>query len=294
MVLESLTDVHFIRRNPVVMLFLAIIVSSVGMWIAYFTFPESASILAIANIAIALVPIMHRLFVVEEVCEIMKPGRTLGFLTRHRCTLKIYTWLFIGLIVSYAFWYVAMPMDVKESVFSQQDRELDKIADLKNQLTGNVYIQATTCAKDFGCWFQLVMYNNSSVLLWAILFSFIYGAGAIFLISWNASIIGVVVGRDVIGLVAEYAHLGVGWDLAAAYTHGLFNALGFLPHGLPEALGYFIGAFAGAIISVAISKRQYKSKEFEIIAKDAFILILIALLLILIGALIESYLLISI
>ncbi|MFH1240322.1 MAG: stage II sporulation protein M [Candidatus Diapherotrites archaeon] len=293
MVLESLTDVHFIRRNPVVMLFLAIVVSSVGMWIAYFTFPESASVLAIANIAIALVPIMHRLFVVEEVCEIMSPGGTLGFLSRHGCALKIYTWLFIGLIVSYAFWYVAMPIEVKESVFAQQDSELDKISDLKTQLTGNAYMPITACDKDFWCWFQIVMYNNSSVLLWAILFSFIYGAGAIFLISWNASIIGIVVGRDIIGLVASYAHLGVGWDLAAAYMHGLFNALGFLPHGLPEALGYFIGAFAGAIISVAISKRQYRSKEFETIAKDAFILVLIALLFILIGALIEAYLLIS-
>ena len=285
---------HFIRRNPVVMLFLAIVVSSVGMWIAYFTFPESASVLAIANIAIALVPIMHRLFVVEEVSEIMKPGGAFGFLTRHGCALKIYTWFFIGLVISYAFWYVAMPMDVQASVFSQQDLELDKISDLKNQLTGNAHMPITACAGDFWCWFQLVMYNNASVLLWAILFSFIYGAGAIFLISWNASIIGVVVGRDILGLVASYAHMGVGWDLGAAYMHGLFNALGFLPHGLPEALGSFIGAFAGAIISVAISKRQYRSKEFETIAKDAFILVLIALLCIFIGALIEAYLLISI
>lgn len=303
MVLESLLDVRFVRKNPLFMFFLAVIVSSVGMWVAYFTFPESAAILSIANIAIAIVPIMHRLFVIEEETECLRPGFAIGFLARHSCTLKMYAWFFIGLIVSCSFWYVVMPLDVKASVFREQDHEIDKITQLKNTMTGAANAGAanaettvanmTSCSGNYWCWFGLIVYNNASVLLWAILFSFIYGAGAIFLISWNASIIGVVIGRDILGLVAQYQTVGPGLQLAAAYAHGLFNALGFLPHGLPEAMGYFIGAIAGAIISVAISKQKYKTHEFEIIAKDAFFLMLLALGCIIAGALIEAYLLIG-
>jgi len=37
---------------------------------------------------------------------------------------------------------------------------------------------------------------------------------------------------------------------------GLFNALGLVPHGLFESLGYFLGAISGGIIGAAISRKS--------------------------------------
>ena len=73
------------------------------------------------------------------------------------------------------------------------------------------------------------------------------------------------------------------------YAIGIF--VGFLslaPHGIPEAMGYFIGAIAGGIISVAVSKRITMKGELKTIFKDAAILIAIALILLFIGSWIEA------
>ena len=287
MVLESLVRTGFVKKHPLYMLFFAIIVSSASLWISYLTFPESSSILAIAFITIALVPIIHTLFVKDEAANVRNPKLGINFLTRNVTAIKIYAWFFIGLIISYSFWYVAVPPEVENVMFKEQTEEIDAIGKLKASVTGKVVQQRLVCGNDFNCWFMLIFYNNGSVLLWAILFSFIFGAGAIFLIGWNASIIGIVIGRDVIGMISAYAYLG-NMNFAAAYLHGLFNAIGFLPHGLPESLGYFSGAIAGAIISVAISKRKYKTHEIGIVARDALILIIVGLAFILLGAGIEA------
>jgi uncharacterized membrane protein SpoIIM required for sporulation len=144
------------------------------------------------------------------------------------------------------------------------------------------------CAKgDFWSVFNCIFGNNSFVLGLAVLFSFAYGAGAIFLIAWNASVIGVIIGTDMLALYSSYAGLGV-LGLVLAYLHGLVNAIGFLPHGIFELSAYFIGSIAGGIISVALTRKKYGAKDFELIAKDTLILLFLAYFLLFIGAMIEA------
>ena len=125
------------------------------------------------------------------------------------------------------------------------------------------------------------------MLFLAIILSFVYGAGAIFLIAWNASIIGVVIGKDILLIAATITGFG-SLNFAAAYFPALVYGLRFLPHGLPEVVGYFVGAVAGGIISVAITKKKYATHEFANISKDALIMAGIAVLLLFIAAVIEA------
>src|SRR3989338_2511355 len=104
MVLESLIRVSSLKHHPLYMLFLSIAISSVSMWIAYIAFPESASILTIAFVTIALVPIMHTLFIVAEAEDVRWPKLKINFFARNFTAIKIYSWFFIGLIISYSFW----------------------------------------------------------------------------------------------------------------------------------------------------------------------------------------------
>lgn len=292
MVLEDLIKVREARRNPFIMFFLSILLSSIGIIVAYATFPSSASVLSIAFVTVGMMPILYHIFLVEEKEEANTPGCCTTFLERHFDLILIYSFIFIGLIVSYSFWYVFLPEEVRGSVFAEQEKAVAGIQNLKAELTGNVsYSASMPCSKDPWCWFGFILENNTKVLFLALMMSFVYGVGAIFLIAWNASVIGVVIGKDALNVIAVYAGLGP-FSVVASYAHGLVNAIGLIPHGVPELLGYFVGAIAGGIISVAITKGKHLTHEFEIILKDVGVLVLIAFLLLVLGALIEAHLIV--
>ncbi|MDD5148317.1 MAG: stage II sporulation protein M [Candidatus ainarchaeum sp.] len=293
MVLETLFSAKSVHRHPLLMMLHAIILSSVAMFIAYYMFKESASMLGIAFFTIGLIPVMENLLKHEEKREAKHPGFAPTFLARHFNVLQAFAWIFIGLIISYAFWYSVLPVEMKTAVFSSQEASLGQINQLKSSLSGAGMATAREgCGKDMVCWFEVIALNNSSVLVLAIILSLVFGAGAIFLIAWNASIIGVVVGKDVLALAASYSQFGL-FKGIIAFGHGLFNALGLIPHGLFEASGYFIGAIAGAIIGIMVTKRHYYAHEADTIIKDTVLLIGISFACIIIGAAIEAVVIVS-
>jgi uncharacterized membrane protein SpoIIM required for sporulation len=299
MVLESLFDPVKVRQHPLLMLTDGIILSTVALWFSFLVFPSSASVLSIAFIVIGSVPLFHRIFVLQEESELL--DKTKNFFERHFSLIAIYGWFFIGLVISFSFWYYVLPAETTELcvggcftvpsrnlAFAEQEKTLEGISSIHESLSGN----ATAVFNEgvFMNYFIRILFNNTGVLLLAILSSFVYGAGALFLISWNASVIAVKIAQSTLPLIQNYAHLGGLPAFILAYLNGLFNALGFLPHGIFELPGFFIGAIAGGIISVAMSKKVYRSKEFQIIITDAIILIAWALAFVFLGALIEAYL----
>jgi uncharacterized membrane protein SpoIIM required for sporulation len=109
--------------------------------------------------------------------------------------------------------------------------------------------------------------NNVSLLLLLFIFSFVLGAGSVWLISWNASVIGVLIGYNLDPLIL----------------------IKILPHGIFEFGGYFFGAVAGGILSAAIIQERIKD-EYERVLKDSLIYFGLAVAMIFIGAIIESVL----
>ncbi|MBN2067454.1 MAG: stage II sporulation protein M [Candidatus Diapherotrites archaeon] len=281
MVLESLFTSRDVLKHPLFMLFISIVVGSASLWIAYFTFPGSSSILAIAFVTTGLVPIMHAVFAREEEREAARPGFAASFLARHFKVIEVYAWFFVGLVLTYAFWYAAMPLDTRQVLFSEQEKTLASIGSLRENLSGNAVIPITACGREPWCWFNVIFLNNSSVLLASVLLSFVYGAGAVFLIGWNASVLGVLLGKD---LIAFAGSGGILAGLGAAAK----KSLGLLPHGIPEWLGYFVGAIAGGVISAAVSKRKWHRHEIRTISMDVSVMLFYAVALLFLGALIEA------
>jgi len=289
MVLESLLETESVAKHPLFALFLGFLFSSVSLWIAFFSFPASASILAISFITIAAVPLIHHVFQWEEEQAVKKRSRHRSFTGRNFDLIKIYAWFSLGIIAGYAIWYTLLPMDANSvcwqagscidipdrgTVFKEQIRSLDMISKISgSEMVANATVGGGICS-GFWCWFNLVFTNNSSLMLLAVLLSFLFGAGALFLITWNASIVGVLIGQNIV-----------------ASNHLTF--LGLLPHGIPEFAGYFMGAISGGLISVALTKKKFFPKEFEIVAKDSLFLLIIALFSLLVGAAIEAFALIG-
>jgi len=283
MVLEALITQKEALRHPFFMLLASFFVCSISIWAAYLSFPKSASILTIAFVTIALVPLFHRMFKSEEEKEAEKPGYAALFLARHFNVVKVYAFFFIGLILAYAFWYSVVPAGIRPVMFAEQETALAGIEQLRESLTGNFAVPQGTCGSQAFCWFNVIFVNNAFfVMMPALFFSFAYGAGAVFLIGWNASVLGVLIGKNIVRYAATHGGITALW-MAAKLT------LGILPHGMLESLGYFLGAIAGGIIGAAVSKKRHLRGEMGTITKDVIVMILYALGLLAIGAIIEAY-----
>jgi uncharacterized membrane protein SpoIIM required for sporulation len=310
MVLESLLPSKEAREKPHYMFIIAFLFAIVGMWLAYYIFPFSASILTIAFVVIAAEPLIRKTLMTEEEEEAAEPGNPTTFLGRHADLIAMYSWFFLGLIFAYASWYLILPaadpafcaseigcgeFPTRDSIFMEQERQLTNIENLRDNAGGGMAIFPITgfVTSDLGenYWgiVEFLFRNNVTVLLLAVFFSFLFGAGALFLISWNATIIGTVIGRISLQALSQMPVHDIP-SIIHAFAIGTYQAIGFIPHGIPEILSYYIGAIAGGIISASIAKKAYHSHEFGTIAKDAAILIIIAIVLLFFAATIESYL----
>ncbi|MBI4176282.1 MAG: stage II sporulation protein M [Candidatus Aenigmarchaeota archaeon] len=180
-----------------------------------------------------------------------------GFWIRHEKDTVMLLLYFAGLTLNFALWSFFLPPDTFQI-------QVEKI----NQIRGGIATAgaATQALPAFGS----ILANNMQVLLVAFLFSFAFGAGAIFILTWNASILGVFIGQ-----ISKTA-----WEIPAV-------SLTFLPHGLPEIAGYLVAGLGGGIMSAALI-RKVPTSVLTAILFDSLKLLLIGAMLIVFGAVVEA------
>ena len=173
------------------------------------------------------------------------------------------------MVISYSLWFTVLPEDVTHTLFSSQTETIRSI----NPAIGNVIHKNSLGS---------ILYNNFMVLAFCILFSFLYGSGAIFILTWNASVIGVAVGSIIRNSLANYTSL--------FNYFGTFSiTFAFMVHGIPEISAYFLGALGGGIISVAVVNHDIRSREFKHIVIDSVDLIILSCLVLLLAGAIEVF-----
>ena len=102
--------------------------------------------------------------------------------------------------------------------------------------------------------------------------SFLIGSGAVVILAWNASILGLYLASFLRqGLVEEF----------------VVRTVGMIPHAPIEIGAYFLAGIAGGMVSVGIIREKLFSKEFFLVFKDSLILLVWAFAAIIIGAFIE-------
>jgi uncharacterized membrane protein SpoIIM required for sporulation len=277
MVLESLINPLKAEKKPWEMFFMGFLYSSVGIALSMWIFQEQSSLIMVFLTVIACVPIVYNTLKLEESKD-MSTDKESVLLREHNKAIVFLMFLFLGITVSCALWYVFLPHDKFAIVF---DKQIATIEAVNSQVTGDTIQKLGTFAKIF--------FNNMKVLSFAILFSFIYGAGAIFILTWNATVIGAAMGNFVRATIASYASQ-LGFAKAGIYFQAFsLSLLRYATHGIPEIMAYFYGGLAGGIISVAIIKHHYKSKNFSTILFDSSELLIIAIAFLLIAAFIEVF-----
>lgn len=270
MVLESLVPISTLEKRPIEMLPIAFLYASIGIFIGYWIFPNYASLTSVFFTVIAAVPLMVNFLRYEEK-EI--------FLTKerwhHRKAIPFFIFLFLGLVLAYSFWFIVFPKNLVSSIFGVQ---LNTIIQINNAISGNAFSSS---------YFTAILLNNLKVLMFCLLFSFIYGAGAIFILTWNASVVSAAIGngaRRLISVSLEASNLPSIAIYFGAFSIGLLR---YLTHGIPEMMGYFVGGLAGGVISVALLRHNFLDKNFKKVLFDAMNLTLIAICILVVAAFIE-------
>lgn len=280
MVLETLSSAYDAEMHPYKLVLHGMLYTFVGLMLSLWTFPEYASIITVFLVSLASMPLLYAIIRYEEEQDIkIQNQKTL--LKQHAKAIRAYFMLFIGVTLAFAITFLILPADTMQVAFQSQIDTYETI-NPHHSITG----QASTQVHQF----NKIFLNNFRVMTLVILFSFLYGAGAIFILSWNASVLGLAIGFTIREVIADIIKTQGAVDITtwlAVSTHTVLIRYGI--HGAIEMIGYMVAGLAGGIISVAAIRHHFQTEHFQNIVVDSADLILIALLLLLAGAAFEAW-----
>lgn len=234
-------------------------------------------------IGLPSIPFFLRVFQTEIEIE-EKPHKFLGSrtLARHYHALRVLAAFFLGLTIAFTFWYLVLPKESTTALFSLQAQELKNVQGSFQSSVQGMAISSSDV-------FETIFTHNLQVLLFVVIFSVIYGAGAIFILIWNASVIGVFLGEFSKAYITKAGDALWGISGGGHITGVSMGLLGILPHGIFELSAYLTAALAGGILSAAVIRGDFKKPVFAQIAYDIAKLLGWAIIFLAIGAFIETY-----
>lgn len=282
MVLESLTTPQKAEKSPWDLIFIGAMYAAIGVFLSIWVFKEEASIVMVLLTVIATVPLVFNTMQYEESKD-MVIARERTLLREHSKAIVFFTFMFVGFVFAFSFAYIFLPEDLVADIF---DAQLSTIQNINSKVSGGSSLEGSSIG---GTLFLQILTNNLKVLLFCLFFAFFYGAGAMFILIWNASVISAAIGtffRDHISTYVSH----IGFAKIAGYFHIFsLSLLRYFIHGIPEILGYFIGGLAGGIISVAVIRHDFGTPLFNRILIDSMYLIMLAMFVLVIAALIEVF-----
>ncbi len=197
-------------------------------------------------------------------------------LKSHSKALLYFLFLFMGFIIAFSFWYIAFA-DGNQNFRAQIETFciINKPANYDECVSqyGVTHISKTTSFFTAKEKIVNIFANNIYVLIFTLVFSLIFGAGAIFILVWNASVISAA-----IGIFSQSNLLNLPLGLSR-----------YMIHGMLEISSYFAGALAGGIVSVAIINHDIRSDKFWIILQDSLNLVILSVVLLFLAALVEVF-----
>ena len=276
MVLEHIFPEDWLEHKGRYAFILGVVYSIIALLIATVLFPGDPALVAVAFTSMLLLPEMYKIFAIEERQQSMEQKVSLLGLWRDDIeVVRIYIFLFIGILLTYA--VGAMVMDGLEAntVFREQ---------LEIRFGEGFAGQAVNLGGIFGSeLFFEILSNNFLVLIACFILALMSGDGAIFLITWNASVWGTI-----FGVTARNA--------AVFSNQNPFDLFGMImlvvfPHMIIEAISYFLAAISGSVISKDVLLEDFASERFLEVFGFNLYLLLGGLIFLVLGAVIETFVL---
>jgi len=280
-VLEHLFPEDWLERRGVYAFILGVVYAIVGVLIASVLFPKDPALVGVALTSLLLLPEMYKIFSIEERKQSLEQKTTFLSLWKDDIDLvRIYTFLFLGIILVYSVGTILLPSIQTNSLFKEQlairfggEMSGNAIAS-GNSITGGLFDSAL---------FIELLSNNLLVLIACFIMALLTGDGAIFLIIWNGSVWGTI-----FGITAKNAATFSGANVI--YLFALVMLIVF-PHMIIEGMSYFLAAIAGTVISKDVILEKFASDRFFRVFGLNLYLVVIALLFLILGAVVEAFVL---
>ncbi|MFQ5474533.1 MAG: stage II sporulation protein M [Candidatus Nanoarchaeia archaeon] len=263
MVLEKIYKPDFLKNHPAYALLMGITYSLLGIIVALVMFPSDPALIAVGITTLLLLPEFAKLSVIEEKIELME--KHFGhFLWSQRNFYKIYLYMFAGVFITFVVLSLFLPSLAANYMFKTQI----------NVISGHATFTLPL--------FKSLITNNLYVLGLCFIIALIMGAGAVFLVVWNASVWGTI-----FGTLAKSAALTTGKNQIIIF---ILILLSVLPHMFLEISSYIWAAISGNLLSEGIVNGQARHHIKKIIWYN-LVLLIIAIVILIIGMAVETYVL---
>lgn len=277
--LESIVNPQRLEKGPWKMLFVGLIYGSLSLLLVRWFFGSDAVLSQYSGMIVVTFSVMFSLpfmyYIIKK--EEEEDERAFGFFSVwriHKDAIYAFMWLFLGLIVAFSFWFIILQ---DPNLFNAQLETYCRINSPStiDDCVSKYYFsqQDPTGAATKELRFLAIIENNIYVMIFTLILSLIFGAGAIFVLAWNASVISAAIGIFTKSRISDIP-LGISR---------------YMIHGFPEIAAYFITALAGGIFGVGVIRNGIRSKRFLHVVENVVILLFIAILILLIAAVIEVY-----
>lgn len=277
MVLEHIFPENWLEKKGIYAFILGIGYSAIGILIASILFPGDPALVAVAFTSLLLLPELYKIFSIEERQESMEQKVSFRALWRDDIgVVKIYIFLFLGILLVYAAGTILVPQMQGNTLFREQ---------LEVRFGQGFAGQATSGNFFSGNMFWSLLSNNFLVLMAIFIMALLTGDGAIFLITWNASVWG-----SIFGITAKNAALFGGQS--AFILFGAIMVIVFC-HMIIEGLSYFLAAISGSIISKDVLLERFASHRFLEVFSFNIYLLMGGFFFLFLGAFVETFVLIS-
>jgi len=278
--LETIINPRSAEKGPWKMFFVGLIYASLSLILVNWFFgsdpvlSNASGMTVVAFCIMFSLPYMYFMIKREEVEDEQIEG-LFSVWRVHKDAVYAFMWLFLGFIIAFSFWHIylgnANLLNFQVQTYCQINSP-ERISDCVDSYSFESLSNPTGAASKGGRLLSIIE-NNVYVMIFTLLFSLIFGAGAIFVLVWNASVIAAA-----IGIFAKY-HL---WRIPSGVAR-------YMIHGFPEIVAYFITALAGGIFGVGALRNGIRNQKFLRVVENTVILLFIAIIILLVAAVVEVY-----
>jgi uncharacterized membrane protein SpoIIM required for sporulation len=275
--LETLLNPKKAERKPWELFFIGFFYAAVSLLMVNWLFAgnpifsKHMSILTITFTVMLSLPFMFYTIKMEEERDAFEESKW-SILKGHGRAISAFLWLFLGFLIAFSAFYILFPSFVGNNFQTQIEQYCSINMPFRFKECVSNAITANALSVGGGRIIDILT-NNLYVMLFCIIFSLVFGAGAIFILAWNATVIATA-----IGIFAK-----------SSITNMPAAIFRYMVHGLPEIAAYFTAALAGGIISVGLIRYDVKDPRFWSVMADSLNLILISIVILIIAALIEVF-----
>ena len=276
--LEEIISPKEAEKGPWKMLPIGIVYASLSLLLVHLFFPNDPlanGMTVVAFCVMFTLPFMFYMIKREEKEDEYAEGFFSVWKT-HSDAIYAFMWLFLGFIIAFSFWNIVLQnpnllnFQVETYCKINSPGNVERCTSLYTITGESIDISGSTTK--VGRFFS-ILENNVYVMIFTLIFSLLFGAGAIFVLIWNASVIAAA-----IGIFTKYQLSEIPLGIAR-----------YMIHGFPEIAAYFITALAGGIFGIGVIRHGIRDQKFLRIIENTAILLFISVLVLVFAAVIEVY-----